>query len=58
MGIALLAGMILARHRCYRSHAVCQGSVISLNLVMIAFIMFPSSVLNTKARSEERALHY
>jgi uncharacterized membrane protein YozB (DUF420 family) len=42
MGIALLAGMILARHRCYRAHAVCQGSVILLNLVMIAFLMLPS----------------
>ena len=42
MGIALLAGMILARHRCYRAHGVCQGSVTLLNLVMIAFIMFSS----------------
>jgi len=42
MGIALLAGMIHARHRCYRAHAVCQGSVILLNLVMIAFLMLPS----------------
>ncbi len=42
MGIALLVGMILARHRCYRAHGVCQGSVILLNLVMIAFIMLPS----------------
>lgn len=42
MGIALLVGMMLARRRCYRAHGICQGSVMMLNLVMIALIMFPS----------------
>lgn len=42
MGIALLLGMILARRRHYRAHAICQGSVMLLNLVMIALIMLPS----------------
>lgn len=42
MGLALLLGMILARRRHYRAHAICQGSVMLLNLVMIALIMLPS----------------
>src|SRR5262245_12732209 len=39
MGVALLLGMILARRRHYRAYAICQGSVVLLNLVMIASIM-------------------
>lgn len=42
MGIALLLGMMLARRRRYLAHGICQGSVMILNLVMIALIMFPS----------------
>lgn len=42
MGVALLVGMMLARRRRYRAHAICQGSIMMLNLVMIALIMFPS----------------
>ena len=41
MGFALLLGMILARRRLYRAHAVCQGSIMLLNLAMIALIMLP-----------------
>jgi plastocyanin/uncharacterized membrane protein YozB (DUF420 family) len=41
MGIALLIGVMLARWRRYRAHGICQASVILLNLVMIALIMFP-----------------
>jgi uncharacterized membrane protein YozB (DUF420 family) len=41
MGGALLVGMALARGRRYRAHALCQGSVIALNLVMIGAIMLP-----------------
>src|SRR5262244_1126545 len=44
MGVALLLGMILARRRHYRAHAICQGSVVLLNLVMIASIMLPPFV--------------
>ncbi len=44
MGVALLVGMILARRRHYRAHAICQGSVVLLNLVMIASIMLPPFV--------------
>ena len=41
MGLALFLGMFLARRRLYRAHAICQGSVVLLNLVMIALIMLP-----------------
>ena len=42
MGVALLAGMRLARLRRFRAHAYCQGAVMLLNLVMIALVMLPS----------------
>lgn len=42
MGVALLAGMRLARLRQFRAHARCQTIVMLLNLVMIALIMVPS----------------
>jgi len=42
MGLALLAGMFLARRRRFRAHKYCQASVMMLNLIMIALIMAPS----------------
>jgi uncharacterized membrane protein YozB (DUF420 family) len=42
MGLALLAGMLLARRRRYRAHAWCQSAVILLNLVAITLSMAPS----------------
>ncbi len=42
MGLALLAGMILARRKRFAAHAICQTSVMLLNLVMIALVMWPS----------------
>lgn len=42
MGIALLAGALLAKHKCYRAHGICQTSVLLLNLLMIGFVMWPS----------------
>lgn len=41
MGFVLVVGMILARRRRYRAHAICQGSVVLLNLILIALIMLP-----------------
>ena len=41
MGLALLLGMVLARRGLYRAHAICQGSLVLLNLVLIALIMLP-----------------
>ena len=42
MGVALLAGMMLARRGHYRAHALCQGTVMALNLILIASVMAPS----------------
>ena len=42
MALALLLGAYLARTRRYRSHAVCQSSVVILNLIVIAWVMVPS----------------
>ena len=42
MGIALLAGAVLARRRRYGAHAWCQSAVVLLNLVVIGFAMAPS----------------
>ena len=42
MGLALLAGMLLARRRRYRAHAWCQSTVVLLNLVAIVLTMAPS----------------
>lgn len=42
MGVALLAGAILARRRNYRAHAWCQSAVVLLNLGVIGFAMAPS----------------
>lgn len=42
MGMALLAGAVLARRRHYRVHARCQSAVVLLNLVVIGFRMAPS----------------
>ncbi|MGZ5517590.1 MAG: DUF420 domain-containing protein [Limisphaerales bacterium] len=42
MGLALIAGSILARYRRYRAHAWCQSAVVLLNLLVIAPFMAPS----------------
>src|SRR5438445_3058629 len=42
MGLALLAGVLLARRRRYRAHAWCQSTVVLLNLVAIVLTMAPS----------------
>jgi uncharacterized membrane protein YozB (DUF420 family) len=42
MGIALLAGAVLARRRHYHAHAWCQSTVVLLNLAVIGFAMSPS----------------
>jgi plastocyanin len=42
MGMALLAGMLLARAKRFRAHKYCQSSVMLLNLAMILIIMAPS----------------
>lgn len=42
MGLALIAGAMLARAKRYKAHGICQTSVLILNLVMIAVVMWPS----------------
>ena len=42
MGLALLAGALLARIRKFRAHACCQSVIVLVNLVIIAAVMVPS----------------
>ena len=42
MGVALIAGALLARHKRYTAHGICQTTVLLLNLVMIESVMWPS----------------
>jgi uncharacterized membrane protein YozB (DUF420 family) len=56
MGGALIAGAYLARRRRYKAHAVCQTSVLLLNLGMIGLLMWPSFLQQVKP-APARALH-
>ena len=42
MGVALVAGALLARRRHYAAHGICQTTVMILNLVTIVWVMGPS----------------
>jgi uncharacterized membrane protein YozB (DUF420 family) len=42
MGLALIAGIFLAKHKHYRAHGICQTTVLLLNLLMIGLVMGPS----------------
>jgi len=42
MGVALVAGVVLAKRRRYRAHGICQTTVLLLNLIMIGLVMVPS----------------
>ena len=42
MGIALLAGTLLAKCKRYRAHGICQTTVLLLNLLPIGLVMWPS----------------
>jgi len=42
MGAALIAGSLLARQKRYAAHAICQTTVLLLNLGMIGLVMWPS----------------
>ncbi|HZS45508.1 MAG TPA: DUF420 domain-containing protein [Blastocatellia bacterium] len=41
MGIALLAGMFMAKKKNFRAHGICQTTVIILNLAAISLFMLP-----------------
>jgi uncharacterized membrane protein YozB (DUF420 family) len=42
MAAALIAGARLAKQKRYRSHGICQTTVLLLNLLMIGLVMWPS----------------
>ena len=42
MGIALIAGALLARGGRFRLHAACQSAVVLLNSVLIVLMMIPA----------------
>ena len=42
MGIALIGGAFFARAKRYTAHGICQSVVLLLNLIVIAFFMWPS----------------
>ena len=42
MGAALFVGALLAKYKRYKAHGICQTSVLLLNVVMIALVMWPS----------------
>jgi uncharacterized membrane protein YozB (DUF420 family) len=42
MGVALIGGAFLARAKRYTAHGICQAAVLLLNLILIAFVMWPS----------------
>ena len=42
MGVALIGGALFARAKRYAAHGICQSAVLLLNLIMIAFVMWPS----------------
>ncbi len=56
MGGTLIVGACLARKGCYKAHAICQTSVLVLNLGMIGLVMWPSFLEQVKPVSV-RALH-
>jgi plastocyanin/uncharacterized membrane protein YozB (DUF420 family) len=60
MAAALTIGMLLARKKMYRAHAWMQSSVLLLNLVVIAWVMWPSyrlQILRHPARATRDAYH-
>ena len=56
MGAALVAGVLLAKHKCYRAHGICQTTVLLLNLVMIGLVMWPAFRQHVKP-TIRRVLH-
>lgn len=42
MEAALIAGVLLAKKKCYKAHGICQTTVLLLNLVVIGLVMWPS----------------
>lgn len=50
MGLALVAGAVLARQRRFLFHAYCQSTVVLLNFAIIVLLMLPSFVIHVSPR--------
>jgi uncharacterized membrane protein YozB (DUF420 family) len=50
LGLALLAGAVLARRRKFRLHAWCQSAVVLINFAIIALFMVPSFHANVSPK--------
>ena len=42
MSVALSVGALFAKYKRYRAHGICQATVLLVNLLMIALVMWPS----------------
>ena len=56
MGLALIAGVLLAKQKRYTAHGICQTTVLLLNLLMIGLVMWPSFQQQVKP-ALSRVLH-
>jgi uncharacterized membrane protein YozB (DUF420 family) len=56
MGLALIAGVLLAKQKRYTAHGICQTTVLLLNLLMIELVMWPSFQQQVKP-ALSRVLH-
>jgi len=56
MGLALIAGVLLAKQKRYTAHGICQTAVLLLNLLMIGLVMWPSFQQQVKP-SLSKVLH-
>jgi len=54
MALALVAGSLLAKRKCYAAHGICQTTVLLLNLGMIGLVMWPSFQQQVKPAIPER----
>jgi len=51
MGVALIAGALLAKRKRYAAHGICQTTLLLLNLGMIGLVMWPSFQQQVSRRS-------
>lgn len=57
MAAALITGFVLAKHKRYRAHGICQTTVLLLNLLIIGLVMSPSFHRQVKP-TLPRAFHH
>ena len=56
MGVALLLGAFLARVRKYRWHAICQSTIVLLNLTVILTVMVPAFHLDLLSKLSDSTI--